>query len=71
MDDAGGNDPRWMTVQQVAALLQVHEETVRRWVRDGALPVLDLGKKAGYRIKPEDLDAFIGERYGQTGKDAA
>lgn len=61
----------WMTVQQVAAYMQLHEETVRRWIREGELPVLDLGKKAGYRIKPDDLDAFIAARYGPQGKDAA
>ena len=61
----------WLTVAQVAALLQVHEETVRRWIREGQLPVLDLGKKAGYRVRPTDLDAFLAERYGPVGKDAA
>ena len=66
------SDPvEWWTVQQVAALLQVHEETVRRWVRERGLPVLDLGLKAGYRIRRTDLDAYIAERYGPVGKDAA
>ena len=61
----------WLTVAQVAERLQLHEETIRRWIRDGHFPVLDLGKKAGYRIRPADLDAFIAERYGLVGKDAA
>ena len=61
----------WLTVAQVAAWLQVHEETVRRWIREGHLPVLNLGKKAGYRLRPADLDAFIAARYGPVGKDAA
>jgi excisionase family DNA binding protein len=66
------NDEReWLTVAQVAELLQVHEETIRRWIRDGSFPVLDLGKKAGYRIRPVDLEAFTAERYGLVGKDAA
>lgn len=65
------DEREWRTVAQVAGLFQVHEETVRRWIRDGQLPVLDLGKKAGYRIRPEDLDAFIAARYGPVGKDAA
>jgi excisionase family DNA binding protein len=68
-DDAAARE--WLTVAQVAERLQVHEETVRRWVRDGLLPVLDLGKRAGYRVRPADLEAFIAARYGLLGKDAA
>ena len=62
----------WMTVRGVSEYLKVHEETVRRWIRDGDLPVLDLGgQKTGYRIRRDELDRFIGERYGLVGKDAA
>ena len=61
----------WLTVAQVAERLQVHEETVRRWIRDGQMPVLDLGKKAGYRVRTADLDTFIAGRFGHVGKDAA
>jgi excisionase family DNA binding protein len=64
-----GADRDWLTVAQVAQRLQLHEETIRRWIRDGQFPVLDLGKKAGYRIRPADLDTFIAERYGLVGKD--
>lgn len=70
MDEPEGVE--WLTVQQVAARFQVHEETVRRWIRDGELPVLDLGGKRGeYRVKLEDLAAFIDRRYGTMGKLAA
>ena len=61
----------WLTVQEVAAELQVHEETVRRWIRDGEVPVVDLGRKAGYRVKRADLDAFLERRYGTPKKAAA
>ena len=62
----------WLTVEQVATLFQLNQETVRRWIRSGELAVLDLGgSKAGYRIKRSDLDAFIAQRYGPLGKDAA
>ena len=69
-----GDDERdeWLTVQEVAAVLKVHEESVRRWIRGGELPVLDLGSaKAGYRVRRSDLDRFTQERYGPVGKDAA
>jgi excisionase family DNA binding protein len=61
----------WLTLEQVANRLQVHVETVRRWVREGELPVLDLGKRAGYRVQPADLDAYIAARFGPVGKSVA
>jgi excisionase family DNA binding protein len=64
-------EQQWLTVAQVAALFQVHDETVRRWIRDGQVPVLNLGKKAGYRMRPQDLDQFIAQRFGAVGKPAA
>jgi PAS domain S-box-containing protein/excisionase family DNA binding protein len=55
---------QWLTVQDVAGLLQVRIETVRRWVRSGELPVLELGgPRSVYRIRPDDLDRFVWQRY--------
>jgi excisionase family DNA binding protein len=59
----------WYTVPEVAQLLEVYEGTVRRWIREEELPALSLGKRAGFRISAEDLDAFIEKR--MTGKAAA
>ncbi len=65
------HDP-WLTVEQVAKHLVVTEETVRRWIRTGELPVLALpSRRAGYRIRQSDLDAFISQRYGPREKAAA
>lgn len=65
-------DIRWLTVENVATRLQISQETVRRWIRSGQLPVLELGgPKAGYRIREDALDAFIAERYGPVAKTAA
>ena len=59
------DEPRWLTVAQVAERLQVSQETVRRWIRGGQLPVLELGGvKTGYRIREDDLADFIDARYG-------
>ena len=36
------------------------------------LPVLNLGgPRAGYRIRPSDLQTFLANRYGEAGKAAA
>lgn len=56
----------WMTVAEVAELLKVDQETVRRLVKRGELAALDLGsRKMGYRIRRDDLDAFIMQRFCQ------
>lgn len=60
-------DTHWLTVTEVADLLQVTEETIRRWIRRTELPALNLGgPRAGYRIYPSDLERFIGERLSST-----
>lgn len=66
------NEEQWLTVADVAERLRVSQETVRRWIRDGRLPVLDLGgPKVGYRIKESALATFVAERYGNVAKSAA
>ena len=50
---------RWLTVAQIAEELQVHQETVRRWLRDGRLEGKNFGGKSGYRIRQEDLEKFL------------
>jgi excisionase family DNA binding protein len=62
----------WMTVDEVAEHFRVSVETVRRWIRAGELPVLDLGgPKMGYRIRRTDLALFAEQRYGPLGKGIA
>ncbi len=56
----------WLTVRDIAEQLKVNEETVRRWVRSGELTVLDLGPRAGYRIRPDELARFTEERMGKA-----
>ena len=50
---------RLLTVSQAANRLQVHEETVRRWLRTGILRGHLLTRRAGYRIRESDLDRFV------------
>jgi len=52
---------KYLSVQDVAKLLRVHEETVRRWIYKGQIPAVRLGKnrRAPYRIKREDVDNFL------------
>lgn len=46
-----------MTVEQVAAYLQLNKLTVYRYIREGRIPAARLGKS--YRVRKSDLDAFL------------
>jgi excisionase family DNA binding protein len=63
-------DERWYTVEEIVALLKVHEQTVRRWLRTGELRGYAFGGKTGWRVRASDLAAFL-EQHRQPGKDAA
>lgn len=43
------------TIQDVAKELQVHEDTVRRWIRAGKLKVIRLGHRT-VRISEEEFN---------------
>jgi excisionase family DNA binding protein len=53
----GMSHKQYQTVRDVADLLKVSEVTVRRWIKDGDLRAIDIGK--GWRIGPGDLDSFL------------
>lgn len=46
-----------LTTEQVAVRLQVHEETVRRYVRSGELPAIRKGRLI--RITSKAVDEFL------------
>jgi len=47
-----------LTVQEVAELLQLHQETVRRWLREDKFPnAYQFGRRGGWRIPRASLDA--------------
>ena len=53
---AGMSDDALLTVSQVARRLQLHPETIRRWIREGKLQAVKLGSdRAGLRIRESEL----------------
>jgi PTS system nitrogen regulatory IIA component len=52
----------WLRTPEAAKYLGVHEETVRRWAREGAIPAAKLGNRGGFRFKRDDLDRFLEKR---------
>ncbi|MBI4185485.1 helix-turn-helix domain-containing protein [Candidatus Berkelbacteria bacterium] len=47
----------YLTVEEIATLLRVHQLTVLRYIKRGELRALKLWK--GYRIAQTDFDKFI------------
>lgn len=54
-------ESRWLLVEEVARRAQVSTESVRRWLRDGALKGYKIGPKL-WRITEEDLSKFMEAR---------
>ena len=56
-DARGGDDVVLLTPHEVATRCRVSLRTVRRWIADGELPVLRLGRSV--RIRKSALAAFL------------
>jgi len=48
-----------LTVNDVARLLRVHPNSVRRWADRGLLNVCRFGIRGDRRFKPQDVAAFV------------
>jgi excisionase family DNA binding protein len=53
---------RFLTVEQIAAELHLHIETVRRYLRSGELKGFQISRQAGWLVARDDLEQFIAER---------
>jgi len=56
---------RFVTVAEVADQLRVSNMTVYRLVQAGSLPAVRIGRS--YRIREDDVDKYLAERYTQAG----
>jgi excisionase family DNA binding protein len=50
------NKEKYLTIEQAAASVDKHAQTIRRWIHDGKLPARKLGRE--YRIAESDLEAM-------------
>lgn len=58
-----------LTVEQAAEYLQIHRATLYRYIREGLLPAVRLGKV--YRLLRSDVEAFLqARRVGGQGAEA-
>ncbi len=51
-----------LTVEQVSEILQIKENTIRIWLREGTLKGVKIGQGKTWRIKESQLEKFIEER---------
>jgi len=55
-----------LTVRQLARLLNVHINTVRRWNDRGVLKAYRIGPRGDRRFSREDIDIFLAENLGAS-----
>lgn len=56
---------RFLTVAEVAGLMRVSTMTVYRLIRAGELASVRVGRS--YRIREDDVDAYLARRYTEAG----
>jgi excisionase family DNA binding protein len=63
------NEPNGMlTARELARLLNVHINTVRRWDESGMLKSYRIGTRGDRRFSREDVALFLAEKYGNGHK---
>ena len=50
-----------LTTSEVARLINVHINTVRRWSNQGILKAYRIGSRGDRRFRQEDVDSFLSE----------
>ena len=56
-----------LTINEVARLLNVHINTVRRWSNQGALKSYRIGSRGDRRFRQEDIENFLAQGNKDTG----
>jgi len=51
--------PKLLTIRQVAEILNVHVETLRRWDKGGKLKAIIVNERGDRRYDPKDIEAIL------------
>jgi len=52
------NEPeKWSSLEEIAVHLGVSKDTIRNWIRKGAIPYRKVGKQ--YKFKISEVDAWV------------
>ena len=52
-------ETKLLTVKEVAELFGRHEDTIRRWLREGHLKGIQIGKRGKYIIPQRNIEEFL------------
>ncbi len=55
---------QYYTVEQISEMLKMHPKTIQRYIREGKLNAVKIGK--GWRVSGHDLSTFMESETGQT-----
>jgi|GEM_PF-2393315 len=55
-----------LTIREVARLLHVHPNTLRRWSNDGRIRTYRINRRGDRRFKREEVARFLAELNGQA-----
>jgi excisionase family DNA binding protein len=58
--------PRFLTLADVAEVLNTSSAQVYALVRRGELPAIKIGGRGQWRVESEQLEAFIAQMYTET-----
>lgn len=53
-----GENEKFLTTNEVAEILRVHQRTVQRWISSNRLKAIKVGPKV-LRVRKQDLDEFL------------
>ena len=56
------DEDQLLKVPEVAGYLRIGPEATRRWLREGKLPGINLGRGSGWRVRRGDLVQFLVDR---------
>ena len=65
-DNHNNIDPM-LTTSDVARLLNVHINTVRRWSNQGVIKAYRIGSRGDRRFRHEDVSIFLAEQHNNGG----
>ncbi|MBD1880503.1 helix-turn-helix domain-containing protein [Coleofasciculus sp. FACHB-T130] len=54
----GGDNGQFLTTNEIAEILRVHQRTVQRWISSNRLKATKVGPKI-LRVRKQDLDEFL------------
>ncbi len=57
--------PELLTVEEVAALLRLNQQTIRNWIDAGSFPHIRIGRRV--RIRREDFQLYAGSQGADQG----